>query len=69
MKIANGKDLMIICGSPEMIKDAYINHEKVLVLRQVKFDSNGSVTDSKVFRLMQNEVESLLKFWRENVDG
>ena len=51
-----------------MIRDAFIaddNGEKVLGIRQTRFNEDGAQPDTKLIRLVPEEVEALFAFWNK----
>lgn len=59
------KETHILRNNPGMIRDCWLeqgaNDLTILVIRQMKFDSNGSGAETKVIRLVGDEINALIQ--------
>lgn len=59
----------ILRSNAGMIRDAYVEYKdgvNILVIRQIKFDANGSNPETKVIRLTPSEADDVCRLWHES---
>jgi len=74
MTASNAASYLVLRGNAGMIRDVFVAEDKsafkegpILVIRQIKFNDDGSDGETKIIRLTLSEAEMLMTFWRDCV--